>query len=127
MTTHTVPSKKSPAVYEIEIFERFPIKIPTSSDTIEGGATRQVKDFWDAVVEEDANAVLGPRSGPDISRIGDPRMFLQGITKLSAKDGYLRESGNRDTTCGGCSWDASKQSAVERIASYTRRREAAVS
>ena len=56
--------------------------LPTSgtlgSRTLADGAIRGMKTLREAAVEAGANAVLGLRSAPYITRNGNPRMFLYG-------------------------------------------------
>ena len=81
VTTDSVPGKQCEAIAEPE--GHFPVMVlPTSgtlgSRTLADGAIRGMKTLRETAVEAGANAVLGLRSSPYITRNGNPRMFLYG-------------------------------------------------
>ena len=85
VTTDTVPGKQCTAVSGSE--GHFPVMVLPTSGTLGGrtladGAIRGMKTFREAAVEAGANAVLGLRSSPYITRNGNPRMFLYGTLAL---------------------------------------------
>ena len=80
-TTDTIPGKTCTALEGSEA--QFPVMVlPTSgtlgSRTLADGAIRGMKTLREAAVEAGANAVLGLRSAPYITRNGNPRIFLYG-------------------------------------------------
>lgn len=81
VTTDTVPGKQCTALAGSEGY--FPLMVlPTSGAlggrTLADGAIRGMKTLREAAIEAGANAVLGLRSSPYITRNGNPRMFLYG-------------------------------------------------
>ena len=81
VTTDTVPGKKCTALDGPAA--QFPVMVLPTSGTLGGrtladGAIRGMKTLREAAVEAGANAILGLRSGPFITRNGNPRIFLYG-------------------------------------------------
>ncbi len=81
VTTETVPGRKCTALSGPET--QFPaIVLPTSGAlagrTLADGLIREMKTLRGAAVEAGANAVVGLRSSPYITRNGNPRMILYG-------------------------------------------------
>ena len=81
VTTDSVPGKKCEALAGSEGY--FPVMVlPTSGSlggrTLADGAIRGMKTLREAAIEAGANAVLGLRSSPYVTRNGNPRMFLYG-------------------------------------------------
>ena len=81
VTTDSVPGKQCEALAGSEGY--FPVMVlPTSGSlggrTLADGAIRGMKTLREAAIEAGANAVLGLRSSPYVTRNGNPRMFLYG-------------------------------------------------
>ena len=81
VTTETVPGKKCTALTGPKA--QFPVMVLPTSGTLGGrtladGAIRGMKTLREVAVEAGANAILGLRSGPFLTRNGNPRIFLYG-------------------------------------------------
>ena len=81
VTTDSVPGKKCEALAGSEGYIPvmvLPISGSLGGRTLAASAVRGMKTLREAAIEAGANAVLGLRTSPYVTRNGNPRMFLYG-------------------------------------------------